>query len=516
MKFIKKTSGLILFFLSYIFSNLFCLPMNNYYDSAIFYNVRGIDKYYIKKRPWFDLQLSPYTQLVSGSKGLDGGRKGPDGYKWGEGDRLGWWNMLGPFFGRNASPTDKPFELAQGVLAKNDPPSGDYERYLNYPNLVLGGIVLDGNSETYISDDVETKRIFTDQEIEDSKVGSVDLADPTTDSISKILYDFTDETNFDEDRKFARLSVPIDFEKVGLRSKLNFSFGKYFDLNVKTGFCYYSQRPTFIDKTNGDDFYDQLGFPNSNAKSKYLIETYLTDVKKIRDISQEVDFNVKRYSKTAMEDTHVEFTINYPMELEDKVGDLAVTFVPILSCGVWAPSGSTYDQDYAFSLATGNDGFLGLTVDGSLNIDFAGTIQLAFGAGAAFFEEKNLSNQRIPSSKYQYGIYPWKTDIKKQPGTTWYANFSMMAQNFTEDLSFYCDFIHTEHRKDSIELKEENDNFYPQKMIDESSWRTEIIFMGLDYAIVPACSMGISFQSVVGGARVYRTTTILGTITLNF
>ncbi|MFH1644264.1 MAG: hypothetical protein ABIA74_03750 [bacterium] len=515
MKFIKKTFCLVLFLSTFIVSELFSLPLNNFYDQAIFYNVRGVDKYYFKKQPWFTFDISPYMQCVSGCRGWNGTRKDADNNNWGEGDRLGWWNMLGLFYGRDASPTDNKFELIQGELEVNTPPSGDYQRYLRYPDLVLSGVVVDGDTATKIKNDATSLTVFTQKEIDESVIDKVDLA-TGPDSADKILYNFTDETNFDVDDKFGRLSVPIDFEKIGLRSKLNFVFGQYFGANVKTGVCYYKQRPTFVDKTSGQQGKWYQSFPNATEKSKTLVQTYLTDEEKIEAIANEVGLDVNRYSKTAMEDTHIEFSMNYPIKLEGKDSELEVTFIPILAVGVWAPSGSNFKQDYAFSLPTGNDGFLGLTVDGSLNLDFPGTIQLGFGLGGAYFEKKDLENQRVPSSMYQYGIYPWKTDIKKQPGATWYANFSMMGQIFIEGFSFYFDLIHTEHRKDTIELKQDNAYFKPQKMIDESSWRAEHIFMGLDYKVAPACSIGISFQSLISGARVYRTTTILGSMTLNF
>ncbi|MFH1644262.1 MAG: hypothetical protein ABIA74_03740 [bacterium] len=114
-------------------------------------------------------------------------------------------------------------------------------------------------------------------------------------------------------------------------------------------------------------------------------------------------------------------------------------------------------------------------------------------------------------------------DIKKQPGVTWYANASFKAENFLDSLSFYFDLIHTQHEKDSVTFtenrtdgKKNEDLFEKEKYRIESSWRTLNIFSGLDYQIAPGIEIAASFQTVLSGIRIYRTTTIMGTVKLNF
>ncbi len=495
-----------------IFSNLNSVPMNNYYDSAAFYDFKGTDKYYSnKKQPWFSFSLSPYYQNSSGCRGLDGDRMDSfvdqNRIKLGEGDRLGVWNMLGLFYGTEASPTgDESYVLKYDESAppakvlKADVGAGKY-----YQTLALSNVVLDANENTKVATS------FTSQEINDSQANLTGA-----NSHPKLIEDFTDVENFDPTLYYGRVSVPIDFERFGVRGKFNFDLCKWWGLNVKTGVCYYHQDPTFDDQLNRIP--EDQGYEN-----KTLIQRYLTNDEKFKKIVQnELGINIADYSKTAMEDTHIETYFNWPIKLKDEDGDHVMSFIPIFSIGVWAPTGDKKKEDYWFSLATGNDGYTGLTLQGSLNMDFPGTVQLAFGLGGAFFNRRELKNVHFPSNNYQYGIYPWTIDIKKRPGVTWYANASFKAGEFLNSLSFYFDFIHTQHEKDSVTFQEErkdeygDDLFNMEKYRNESSWRNLNLFCGLDYKIVPGLEIGASFQTVLSGLRVYRTTTLLGTVKLNF
>lgn len=505
IKLLKAIKFFILFV--FLFSNLISVPMNSYYDSAIFYDFKGTDKYYSKKKQSiFSFALSPYSQSSSGCRGLNGSRVDSlvdlNKQKLGEGDRLGVWNMLGLFYDAqtypNASSTDEPYNLQYtGNNLRTDVGAGLY-----YKTLALANVVLDADENTKVA------APFTAQEINDSQANLTGA-----NNHPKLSQNFTDVKNFDSEQYYGRVSVPIDFEKLGVRGKFNFDFFRWFGMNVKTGVCHYHQNPMFKDELDRA----------SETVDKSLIQHYLTQDESLKTIlNDNLKLNIDDYSKTSLEDTHIEATFNLPIKLKDEDGDHVMSFIPILSLGVWAPSGEKKKEDYWFSLPTGNDGFTGLTLQGSLNVDFPGTIQLAFGLGAAFFNKKELNNVHFPSSEYQYGIYPWTINIDKRPGVTWYGNASFKAEEFLDGFSFYFDLIHTQHEKDSITFLEErkdaagNDLFKLEKYRRESSWRSLNIFSGLDYQIAPGLEIAGSFQSILSGTRIYRTTTIMGTVKLNF
>ena len=171
-------------------------------------------------------------------------------------------------------------------------------------------------------------------------------------------------------------------------------------------------------------------------------------------------------------------------------------------------------------MPTGNDGHVGVTVEGSMNFDFIRMIQLSLGAGASFYESKKINNFRVPSSVYQSGIYPWKTKIERRPGPVWYANFSMKVHDFIDSFSFFFDYIYTQHNKDDITIREPDPDrakfFHPEILEKVSRWKSNIIHAGINYSVTPGLEFGMSFNTHISGRRVYRTTAILGTMNFIF
>lgn len=510
----KPESFFKIFFMSLIFTvfltkqKVIPTPINNQYDPVVVHTIFGTDKFYSKKNKFnMSLHLSPFYQHSSGARDSKG-KKVP------EGDMLGRWNMFGLFYGQKvvtvvpvsclaASPSDKQFLLNQQNVYRGDVhdalvevqdyiPTAETQGRDRYFNLSEAWRVLDNASE-----------------VQDP------TADPTVYNYFDLDYIFTKEDDFDLDIWDGWLPLTyVDYEKMGLRGQLNFDFGFGFGVNVKGGIVDYEQKPTFKQGTSIAD----ASTPWSHTINS--IYEYLTKPEVIEAIANEVGLDVRGYHKTELEDTHFEIYWNLPFKLKDDEGDLIATVIPYLSVGMWIPTGKKKDINKAFSLPTGNDDFWGVTFEGSINIDFPSTIQIGFGGGAAFYESKNIKSYRVPSSIYQAGIYPWKASIKKSPGAVWYVNASFKAEKFIEDFSFFFDYIHTEHIKDSIKMQEtdstRNQYFKPERLEEDSKWRANVIHSGLNYHVSPGLEMGISFQAPMSGARIYKTTTILGTISFNF
>ena len=474
-------------------SNIFSTPINNRYDPNAFHTVFGSDKFYTKKNSWLSLSLSPFYQHASGAKNKDG-------IKVPEGDIFGRWNMPALFYGftynaagyqpnENPSPSTKQFVLQQ-IAAPH-----------NIPNAATRG---DGVPGLYprLS---EAWRVLDDYN---------DGQNPVADHLA-VGYDYTNETLFDSsNNNDGFFSVPIDYEKYGLRGKLNVEFGHGIGLQFKSGVVEYKQKPTFDDKTPVPAGATNL----DNARTQ--IRKYLMAPAKRDAIAKELGLNIDEQKEVALEDTHIQLYFNHSFDLKDENDEHVVSMIPYLAFGVWAPSGEEKDQNKAFSLPTGNDGYVGVTIEGSINLDFPQMVQLGFGGGAAFFGSKNYSNYRVPNSVYQSGIYPWHAKIKRSVGTVWYVNASFMAKDFIDKLSFFFDYIHTQHEQDSIIMKEatndRNNLFKPKKLEEESKWKGDFVHAGLNYQITPGLEVGLSVNAHVTGVRVYRTTTILGSITFNY
>ena len=203
-----------------------------------------------------------------------------------------------------------------------------------------------------------------------------------------------------------------------------------------------------------------------------------------------------------------------------------MTFAPYFSIGGWLPTGEEKDYKKFHSLPTGNNGHYCLTIETSLNFDFPGTIQLSVGGGALIADTHEYSVFRFPTNKYQEGFYPWTTNVKEDPGTTWYFNASFKAEKFLYDLSFYFDYIYTYHDKDDISIQVPSGGVnsitrkkafvsMEQTYLDRTIWKDQRFNGGLDYRIYQL-TFGCAIQAHISGIRVFKTTTEMAYIDLKF
>lgn len=450
---------------------LLAVPINNYHDTMMIYNVLGTDKYFAKKNKGeVRLYLSPFYQHA-------GSARDKHGTKVPIGDRLGKWNMSGLAFGGNAAPK-------------------------------AGGIT-----------DANYHNIYTAFGAGQALAGGVPAG------ASAPYQNLITEANFNPDVSLGSSwpAVNVKHEKLGLRSQLTSDFGFGLGVSVKWGLVDYKERPTFEkpadgaagdDKTASDTIYNNVFAPQAREK-----------------LFKEISLDVGEVRETAMEDTHLQLFWSFPMDMKEE-GEHAVTLIPHLALGMWLPTGKVKNQDRAFSLDTGNGGFYGLTFEGSLGFDFPKMVQLNLGGGAVVFMTKELSNYRVPSTNLtgatesgavnQRGFYPWKTNIKKSPGITWYANASLKAEGYNGVMSLYFDYIYAYHEKDAISLRESTPTrataFGPgvARLEEESCWKNQLFNIGLDYRVTKNLLFGCAVQAPISGVKVFKATTILGSMTLLF
>lgn len=450
----------------------YATPLNNVQDTLTIHSVKGTDKFFTKTKGKGEISfnLSPFYQHTNTARN-DGGTRVLLG------ERLGKWNMLGLFYGPAAAPKD-------------------FESYtaLNGAKTDVSGL----NTITTYSKDI-TKEENYDPDNADIKLGSFDKVD-------------------------------LRFEKLGVRSQLTMCFDMGFGLSIKGGVVNYKQSPTFSYPTtstatpaaaSGGEGGAAPAPTATTSELRVKLNECLMSAQKRDAIFKDLDIDVKDVQKSALEDMHMQVFWTHPFDLKDK-SETAVTVAPYIAAGVWLPTGDEQNSKKAFSLATGNDGFFGITTELALNFDFPGMIQMSIGGGSLFFNSRELTNYRVPSSLYQSGIYPWKTSISKEPGITWYANASLKAESFIPDMSLYLDYVFSYHDKDTITLKEKDSTRRAAfatglpRLIDESAWKNQQFNLGLKYNITKTLAFGGLIQAHISGVRVYRGTTFLGSMTLSF
>jgi hypothetical protein len=490
--------------ISMIVTSCSSTPLNNVFDTQPIYTVLGADKYYKERNKcegrWY---ISPIYQQTSTVRN-DCGKKVAAG------DRLGQWNMFGIFFGSDAIPTGETIAA-------------------DYPNI--------RDARTAVSSITGAA-----QGANFSRYRGGIMAGPGV--------DLTLETNFDPYKyTFAYYSSPAYYEKAGIRTQFNFDMRCGFGLSARGGVVdvKFKPRQIILEKTFQDDINATTEATEQTTDAKKLYAALFSD-DKLRAIGNELNLPLATtppvYRHTDAEDIHLQAYWHIPVELKDDAGDLAATVIPYVAFGSWFPTGKKINPNNPFSVPTGNDGFYILTFEASIGIDFPllpesnSTLQFCIGGGATTpLDSKTRNGIRIPSTgrsdanphippspatDFQSGVIPWSTTIRQQPGTTWYFNASLKAGQFLGGLSFYGDYIYTQHLKDSISLREPDAtrlasfNGGLARYKRQTAWKNQQFNFGLDYQVAKALSIGGAVQSHISGERVFTSTTLLGSLTFIF
>lgn len=485
------------------------LPQYNIQDTQPFYTVKGTDKYYSSlESSCIQLHLSPYHQHAKSGRNAMG-------TKVAVGDIYGKWNMFGVFFGDGGRPagTTIPVNYSDVNNSKTE------IQYLSLPDASVptppGAANIAGKY----------------QRVPDGNGGFVD---------------FTNEEQFNPERDIVGSydSVMVRYERFGVRAQLNFNFKFGLGLGMRTGVADYKQKAEFnlsneFRKDSGLSYFGlkedgvtidfskpmppltETSDPALDKSARHILRNLMDD-KSRNAIAKDFSLDLNEVRQAKWEDSHFYLNWQHPFEIADREGDFACSIIPYFSVGIWLPTGEERNQDQAFSMPTGNDGFTMVSLETALSFDFPKMIQASFGGGALISNERELSNQRVPTSQYQAGIIPWKTNIRKHPGVTWYLNASFKAEDFLSTLSFYFDWLYTRHLKDSITLRETDENrkkifAVGASMLErDSEWKNQQVNFGFSYRVTPLLAFGFGLQSYISGVRVYRTTTVMGTIDLTF
>lgn len=547
VKFIKQIKTTFLLFLIITLTNqLIAAPTTTYHDPTIIYSPRGIyrfnnpedSKKISLRKPSFT--ITPYYQSASGARNKDG-------IKVPLGDRLGQWNMMALFYGFDASPIEKKFDLRgkrlafpvtalnKGVLdtrPKNgDTPGALAKAKTNYPNLFNAFQAIFNNGAP-------------------ASTGSVTLRDNVT-----LLAGINAPASLVPTQGI--ISVPLKFEKVGARTECVLNLTKQISVMIQSGFADYKQSAASY---------------NDQTISDTAIQLTLTTTSALKLVAQDLGINLTRVANSGFEDTNVKIAFSKECPFRDDKNELMVTINPWLAVGAWIPTAKKKCQDNPYSLALGNDGFFGLSFEGALNFDFPELLTLGFGAGISVFQKQTLFDQRCPSDQRQAGLIPWKTDMYKRLGAAWNFNISLQSRNFIDKLSFYADYTFAKKERDEIELTNANTTphipyalqvavpftggggiplaenfsptgvptgldlslndddvpvyepqqypintlFCPEKLQEESEWKAQTVNCGLIYDITKDLSFGLGFITHFAGLRVYKTHTFMGSLNLTF
>lgn len=262
---------------------------------------------------------------------------------------------------------------------------------------------------------------------------------------------------------------------------------------------------------------------------KAVIETNFLNPTSVRQILDELGFAMEPYSELTLEDTYVATDFAYPIIFKGKGGYDAVKVWPTASLGIWFPTSKhkkRRNTENLFRIPMGNDGHTGFSIDGSINMDFIGSITANFGVSATFFDRRTIDKYPIKINPFQRGIKPWLVQVSRRLGETYAAHASMAAVNFIDGLTAYAEYTIVSHRKDkvkilNVDLKKviADDDLMTDAFDDqirETAWSLHELHCGLSYQVTQNLELGAAFKAHVAGESVPRVKSVMVSMKIAF
>lgn len=391
------------------------------------------------------------------------------------------------------------------------------------------------------------------QNLNELLVGTISAPAPYADIINPAFSDVT--------KQFGFFSVPIKYNKYGVRFEGEFYINCDLGLRIQTGVVDLKQTPTFIDMTckamgiacpvssvctdpeaSGCTLAGSSYGPTSPnpactnsagcqfADTAQLIDVFGGTAKEIwidrvmkqkELIARTIGCNIHRYETYAMEDTRFSlFWRKLYLVNKDKPGWPFFIMIPFLSADVIAPTGEKACPNRLFSLPTGNNGHTGYGFTTGFVIDFAETVECAFEASMTRWTPRTYCNVPVPTEDLQSGIFPFQAKLRVHPGTNWNFGFTLHAYHFIDRLSLYAQYMIVNHEPDCFNVLSTTTTVPKAirigKMRENSKWSSQMVNTGLTYDLSPNIEVGFMWQAPVKRVNAYRSTTIMTTLAFTF
>jgi len=260
------------------------------------------------------------------------------------------------------------------------------------------------------------------------------------------------------------------------------------------------------------------------AECKQIV---IRDIMSQRDkIAHFLGRNICDYHKIGLDDLRLSgywrhiFVIN-----EDDASYPRVLFMPFLQLGFGIPMMEEINNTTMFALPNDNNHHTFVGGRTGFTLDFLDTIDIYASAGFSYFFKRQYPNLPLPTIAQESGIYPYTADAEIRPGPTWAVNFGMHAHDFLENLSAWVEYAIVSHAEDKISVCRSfipQSSAYFEKGFDvaraecESKWESHLVNVGFNYDLFRSLSLGIALQIPAKQRNVYRSGTVLGTLSFVF
>ncbi|MDR3550063.1 MAG: hypothetical protein P4L31_01505 [Candidatus Babeliales bacterium] len=326
----------------------------------------------------------------------------------------------------------------------------------------------------------------------------------------------------DQCQEIGFFTIPMVYRKRGVRFEFDAMIHADFGVSLQTGVTDITQILTatcevqeFINLTNlntGTSSEADNWFGNSGcaaALSRCNINQCLMD--QVKPITQELCLNIGNFHAVSIEEIRLNAFWRHAFPFNTNTDDdwpqflLIPFFQASGSCSLAKPT----SEHKAFAVPLGNNRHASAGFNTGVNIDFFDTVEIGGEFGYTHFFARSHVDMRVPNSPYQTGIYPFRTQVKLQPGSNWNFAAKMSAYHFIDRLSMYFQWMLIDHTRDEICLECPDCAFFPGVLEARSDWKIQVANVGFNYDISPYVSLGFLWQAPLNQKNVYKSSLVM-------
>lgn len=340
---------------------------------------------------------------------------------------------------------------------------------------------------------------------------------------------------------FGAFSIPLIYQKTGLRFEVNIDISDNFGLILRGGACQIAQTagriiPLTTIPTSGTNvpstIYEELNTVGQGTSGSIPIPaaqatfnewiTNNTDDLLASEANGGADYDISSFTATGWEDLRLSFFARHtfamvPQEDEEKYASMLITPYGMISCSVPLSPHRNYSEVY--SLPFGNNGHFSAGGTVGITFDFIDSVEIGFEGGATFFSSQDIYGLPVPNHELQRVLYPYRRNINVAPGFNWHFGANLNAIEFVKNISFLFTYDFIQHSRDTLtELTGSigNEYFYPDMLEDQSPWSSQMFTAALDFKLQPGIYLSVAWQGALSQTNAYCSNTILGSLNFLF
>lgn len=212
--------------------------------------------------------------------------------------------------------------------------------------------------------------------------------------------------------------------------------------------------------------------------------------------------------------------------------------IPYVTIEGAVPVSRVKENFQLFAAPFGNNGhgaFAGMV---GATFAFHDTVEVGAEVSATHFFPRLYCDLHLPTNTLQQTIFPFSANVDVEPGDNWEFSIFMYAPRFLNKLSMYAQYVYVSHSEDRYTIVEDlrlripgvRDTtitstqqtisnapnlppFQLKRFAELSKWEVQLANIGFSYELSPGISAAFLWQAPLKGRNVYRSTTIMFTLT---